>query len=127
MERITSGKINLDLGVCVCAPLRFQEFDVALFTLQGAHESVPGVSQRSSRFGLGYRKRTLFRRTCPKNCCPRCPFLGLLPWSFLMLFPKTGFLGFTAAHRRVLQTSEQIVQQFSCADRFTFRFPQDYD
>ena len=31
---------------------------------QGAHGSVPGVSQRSSRFRLGYRKRTLFRRTC---------------------------------------------------------------
>ena len=31
---------------------------------QGAHGSVPGVSQKSSRFRLGYRKRTLFRRTC---------------------------------------------------------------
>ena len=34
---------------------------------QGAHGSVPGVSQRSSRFRLGYRKRTLFRRTCNLN------------------------------------------------------------
>ena len=34
---------------------------------QGAHGSVPGVSQRSSRFRLGYRKRTLFRRTCNPN------------------------------------------------------------
>ena len=34
------------------------------FSKQGAHGSVPGASQRSSRFRLGYRKRTLFRRTC---------------------------------------------------------------
>ena len=44
-----------------------------------------------------------------------------------MIFPQTHFLAELAARlRRVLQTSEQIVQPYSCADRFTFRFPQPF-
>ena len=52
--------------VCVCPPLD-KGFPSTTPTRQGAHGSVPGVSQRSSRFRLGYRKRTLFRRTCNLN------------------------------------------------------------
>ena len=49
-----------------------------------------------------------------------------------MLSPKTSQNQFPSAafsSRRstaCLQTSEQIVQQFSCADRFTFRFPHPF-
>ena len=56
-------------ATCVCPTLDKGSFTTTLSTLQGqgAHGSVPGVSQRSSRFRLGYRKRTLFRRTCNPN------------------------------------------------------------
>ena len=56
-------------ATCVCPILDKGSFTTTLSTLhgQGAHGSVPGVSQRSSRFRLGYRKRTLFRRTCNLN------------------------------------------------------------
>ena len=55
--------------VCVASPVsKGPPLPFWFFTLkQGAHGSVPGVSQRSSRFRLGYRKRTLFRRTCNLN------------------------------------------------------------
>ena len=41
--------------------------------------------------------------------------------------PKTHFLAaLTARHRRVLQTREQLVKQFSCAGRFTLRFRHSF-
>ena len=42
-----------------------------------------------------------------------------------MLFPKTSFPPPLSAAAR-LQTREQIVQQFSCADRLTLPFPHSF-
>ena len=81
--------------VCVCVTLRLQEFVwFSSFTFaQVAHGSVPGVSQRSSRFKLGYREGTLSRRTCVQHTDtigPPCCCYFLLSW-WVMLHPPTLF------------------------------------
>ena len=78
--------------VCVCVSTSVTKSFCFFLTVksQGAHGSVPGVSQRSSRFRLGYRKRTLFRRTCAQLLIKL--FFDLVAWWLLtILSPQTGF------------------------------------
>ena len=72
---------------CVWVPPSVSKgFHVHFFpTKQGAHGSVPGVSQRSSRFRLGYRERTLSRRTCLKHSDTTGPPCRCL-FAFIVVF-----------------------------------------
>ena len=88
-------RLRVCVCVCVCVTLRLQEFVwFSSFTfVQVAHGSVPGVSQRSSRFKLGYREGTLSRRTCVQHTDtigPPCCCYFLLSW-WVMLHPPTLF------------------------------------
>ena len=95
--------------------------------MQGAHGSVPGVSQRSSRFRLGYRKRTLFRRTCAQL------LIKLFQFRFGCMVVAHDTLPTNRFPSAVLQLLPCVSISIQCfntssavADSATLRFPHSF-
>ena len=110
--------------VCVCQPLclrvppRFLFLEC--FFSRGTEHSLANSVQRSYAWKHGLITRVYLQKLLYKLSNP--PFL--IPWWFMILptnhFPSATF----SCHAfRELQTSEQFVKHFSCADLFTLRFP----
>ena len=125
--------IYIYICVCVCVNPWAKgspppAFPPQLYT-QGGNARLTDIAQRR-------RCQFVVKQCGTPHCVPAEFFTSCDPpsprfvsWFFHVSYPKNRFPTAAFSRRRsaaLLQTSEQFVQQFSCADPVTLRFPHSF-
>ena len=112
--------------VCVCPPLDKGSSTTTLSTLHGQGRQARHIYLTQRSYDVSREVRADHSHVPAKfstSCHPTFPRFD--SWFFHDTFPTNRFPTAAFSRRRsaaFLQTSEQFVQQFSCADPFTLRF-----